>query len=162
MYRDLDFFFFFFFTLCVRRAHSIISWLALLNSSTVWDSSIHNYKLTDTAEDEGADEYDQYVFTVRRKFDWENKYESTVVDIKSPQLKDILSEVMDGVKGVSLVEETPTVSTAKSSFQSHIIGPFLPQLSPFVFLFHVRDRLLSYIFPTISLSPFARNIGRLC
>ena len=75
----------------------------------VWDSSIHDYKLTDTAENEDGDEYDQYIFTVRRKFDWEGKYESTAVDIKSRALKDVLSAVMDGVKGVSLVEDTPTV-----------------------------------------------------
>ncbi len=40
----------------------------------LWDSSIHNYKLTETADDPTADEYDAYIFTVRRKFDWENKY----------------------------------------------------------------------------------------
>ncbi|KAI9681618.1 MAG: hypothetical protein M1829_000815 [Trizodia sp. TS-e1964] len=75
----------------------------------LWDSTIHNYKLTDTAEDEDADEYDQYIFTVRRKFDWEGKYTDTVIDIKSKWLKEALNEVMDGVKGVSLVEETPVV-----------------------------------------------------
>ncbi|KAH8679084.1 hypothetical protein BGZ60DRAFT_468389 [Tricladium varicosporioides] len=75
----------------------------------LWDSTIHNYKLTDTAEDEESSEYDQYLFNVRRTFDWEGKYKATVVDIKSKLLKEALNEVMDGVKGVSLVEETPTV-----------------------------------------------------
>jgi hypothetical protein len=94
----------------------------------LWDSSIHNYKLTETADDPTADEYDAYIFTVRRKFDWENKYTGqsralldcmtiayqfltvdTVVDIKSKPLKDALSHVMKGVKGVSLVEATPVV-----------------------------------------------------
>lgn len=67
----------------------------------LWDSSIHNYKLTETAEDADADEYDQYVFTVRRKFDWENKYTETVVDIKSKLLKEALTHVMGAVKGCS-------------------------------------------------------------
>jgi hypothetical protein len=40
----------------------------------LWDSTIHNYKLTDTAEDEESSEYDQYLFNVRRTFDWEGKY----------------------------------------------------------------------------------------
>lgn len=40
----------------------------------LWDSTIHNYKLTDTAEDEESSEYDKYVFNVRRTFDWEGKY----------------------------------------------------------------------------------------
>lgn len=75
----------------------------------LWDSSIHNYKLTETAEDADADEYDQYVFTVRRKFDWENKYTETVVDIKSKPLKEVLTHVMGAVKGVSFAEETPVV-----------------------------------------------------
>ena len=94
----------------------------------LWDSSIHNYKLTETADDPTADEYDAYIFTVRRKFDWENKYTGqsraltdcndmaytfsntdTVVDIKSKPLKEALGHVMKGVKGVSLVEATPVV-----------------------------------------------------
>lgn len=44
----------------------------------LWDSSIHNYKLTDTAEDEESSEYDQYLFNVRRTFDWEGKYKVTI------------------------------------------------------------------------------------
>jgi hypothetical protein len=42
----------------------------------LWDSTIHNYKLTDTAEDEESSEYDQYLFNVRRTFDWEGKYKA--------------------------------------------------------------------------------------
>ena len=75
----------------------------------VWDSTIHNYKLTETIDDPDADEWDQYIFTIRRKFDWENKYTETVVDIKSKPLRDALAYIMDGVKGVSLVQETPVV-----------------------------------------------------
>jgi hypothetical protein len=40
----------------------------------LWDNTIHNYKLSDTAEDEESSEYDQYLFNVRRTFDWEGKY----------------------------------------------------------------------------------------
>ncbi len=76
---------------------------------SVWDSSIHNYKLTETVEDEDADDDNVFVFLVRRKFDWEGKYTDTVVDIKSPLLKAVLLDVMEGVKGISLVEETPAV-----------------------------------------------------
>jgi len=74
----------------------------------LWDSTIHNYKLTESAEG-GEDEFEAYVFTVRRKFDWENKYRHTVVDIKSKPLREALAEVMKDVKGVSLVEEQPCV-----------------------------------------------------
>lgn len=65
--------------------------------------------MTETIDDPDANEWDQYIFTVRRKFDWENKYTDTVVDIKSKPLRDALAHVMDGVKGVSLVQETPIV-----------------------------------------------------
>ncbi len=74
-----------------------------------YPGSIHNYKLKESAE-EGEDEFDQYVFTVRRKFDWENKYKNTVVDIKSKLLREALQEIMKEVKGVSLVEDRPSVS----------------------------------------------------
>jgi len=71
--------------------------------------SIHNYKLTESAKEE-LDEFNQYVFTVRRKFDWENKYKNTVVDIKSKLLREALQEIMKDVKGVSFVEDVPSVS----------------------------------------------------
>ena len=83
--------------------------VAFVRVDQLWDSSIHNFKLTETAEDADADEYDQYVFTVRRKFDWENKYTDTVVDIKSKPLKEALTHVMGAVKGVSFAEETPVI-----------------------------------------------------
>ncbi|KAJ5642899.1 uncharacterized protein N7484_005406 [Penicillium longicatenatum] len=75
----------------------------------LWDSTIHKYKLTETVDDPDADEWDQYIFTVRRKFNWENKFLDVVVDIKSKPLREALAKVMDGVKGVSLVEEPAVV-----------------------------------------------------
>ncbi|EAW11985.1 putative AAA family ATPase [Aspergillus clavatus NRRL 1] len=83
--------------------------MAFKRVDQLWDNTIHNYKLTETVDDPGANEWDQYIFTVRRKFDWENKYLETVVDIKSKHLRDALAKVMDGVKGVSLVQETAVV-----------------------------------------------------
>lgn len=75
----------------------------------IWDSSRHQYVLKATAEDPDVGEYDQYVFQVRRRFDWENKYLSTVLDIKSKALKEVLTDVMKDVKGVSFAEDTPVV-----------------------------------------------------
>lgn len=75
----------------------------------IWDSNRHNYVLKATAEDPDLGEYDQYAFQVRRIFDWENKYISTVLDIKSRALKEALKDVMDEVKGVSFAEETPVI-----------------------------------------------------
>jgi hypothetical protein len=49
----------------------------------LWDNSIHNYKLTDTAEDEESSEYDQYLFNVRRTFDWEGKHKVSLLVVVS-------------------------------------------------------------------------------
>ncbi|KAI5917688.1 hypothetical protein F4810DRAFT_640519 [Camillea tinctor] len=73
----------------------------------VWDSQLHNYKLQDTAEASHNSQYDEYLFHVRRTFDWEGKYKATVVDIKSKQLREALQDVIGNIKGVSLVDETP-------------------------------------------------------
>ncbi|KAI2082552.1 guanine nucleotide exchange protein for ADP-robosylation factor [Ophidiomyces ophidiicola] len=75
----------------------------------LWDNTLHNYKLTETVKDPDANEWDQYIFTVRRRFDWDNKYIETLVDIKSKALKEALTHIMDGVKSVSLVSDTPAV-----------------------------------------------------
>jgi len=73
----------------------------------IWDTSIHNYKLQDTAEGAADAQYDEYLFHVRRTFDWEGKYKQTVVDIKSKLLRECLQDVMGNIKGVSLVEDKP-------------------------------------------------------
>lgn len=75
----------------------------------MWDNTLHRYKLQETVDDHDADEFEQYLFTARRKFDWRNKYLETVVDIKSRPLRDALADVMHNVKGVSLVTEKPEV-----------------------------------------------------
>lgn len=73
----------------------------------VWDNTIHNYKLQDTAEGTVDAQYDEFLFHVRRTFDWEGKYKATIIDIKSKLLRECLQDVMGNIKGVSLVEETP-------------------------------------------------------
>ncbi|KAJ2904467.1 hypothetical protein MKZ38_007998 [Zalerion maritima] len=73
----------------------------------VWDNSIHNYKLQETAEAAADSHYDDFLFHIRRTFDWEGKHKATYVDIKSKLLRECLQEVMGNIKGVSLVEETP-------------------------------------------------------
>ncbi|KAK3311025.1 uncharacterized protein B0T15DRAFT_489657 [Chaetomium strumarium] len=73
----------------------------------VWDDTIHNYKLQDTAEGIVDAQYDEFIFHVRRTFDWEGKYKATIVDIKSKLLRECLQDVMGAIKGVSLVDDTP-------------------------------------------------------
>ncbi|KAH7163542.1 hypothetical protein B0J13DRAFT_38711 [Dactylonectria estremocensis] len=75
----------------------------------VWDNKIHNYTLQDTTESVGDSQYNDFIFHVRRTFDWEGKYRATLVDIKSKLLRECLQDVMGDVTGVSLVDETPKV-----------------------------------------------------
>ncbi|EAA58536.1 hypothetical protein AN6718.2 [Aspergillus nidulans FGSC A4] len=92
-----------------KLARKAGSKMAFKRVDQLWDNTIHKYKLTETVNDPDANEWDQYLFTVRRKFDWEGKYMETVVDLKSKHLREALGKVMDGVKGVSLVQDTAVV-----------------------------------------------------
>jgi len=74
----------------------------------LWDSTIHNYKLKESAEEDES-EFAEYAFLVRRCFNWENKYTETLLDIKSKQLRTVLIDVMKDCKSVSLEAEEPTV-----------------------------------------------------
>ncbi|KAJ4300653.1 hypothetical protein N0V88_003339 [Collariella sp. IMI 366227] len=63
----------------------------------VWDDTIHNYKLQDTAEGTVDAQYDEFIF----------HYKATIVDIKSKLLREVLQDVIGDIKGVSLVDDTP-------------------------------------------------------
>lgn len=75
----------------------------------VWDSAIHNFKLQDTIKVAIEAKHNGFYFHVRRTFDWEGKYKSTFVDIKSKALRECLQDVIGNIKGVSLVDETPKI-----------------------------------------------------
>lgn len=51
----------------------------------------------------------RYIFNVRRDFGCDNKYQRTTVDVKSKLLVEALKELMDGVEGLSLVDDTPRI-----------------------------------------------------
>jgi len=89
----------------------------------LWDSTIHNYKLKESVEDED-EEFAEYAFLVRRCFDWENKYQSTTIDIKSSQLRSALAEVMKECKSISLEAEEPSIDP-------NILFLYLEQLRTF-------------------------------
>ncbi|KAI1061794.1 hypothetical protein LB507_010656 [Fusarium sp. FIESC RH6] len=76
----------------------------------VWDSNIHNYKLQDTADADTDSQYEDFIFHVRRTFDWEGKYRTTLVDIKSKLLRECLQDVIGNVEGISLVDEVPKIN----------------------------------------------------
>lgn len=76
---------------------------------SIWDSKLHQFKLQDTVENVEKSGYDKYIFHVRRTFDFDNKYRSTLVDIRSKLLRECLQDVIGNVKGISLVDETPKI-----------------------------------------------------
>ncbi|CEI62804.1 hypothetical protein FVEN_g621 [Fusarium venenatum] len=84
--------------------------LAFKRVDQVWDSNIHNYKLQDTADMGNDGQYENFIFHVRRTFDWEGKYRTTIVDIKSKLLRECLQDVIGNVEGISLVDEVPKIS----------------------------------------------------
>ncbi|KAF2639508.1 hypothetical protein P280DRAFT_401901 [Massarina eburnea CBS 473.64] len=73
----------------------------------VWDSKIRDYKYTESVEEQ-KDEFDS-VFTVRRRFGWDNKYIETQVDIKSKVLRNALQVIFKDCKSISLVEDKPSI-----------------------------------------------------
>ncbi|KAF2744261.1 hypothetical protein M011DRAFT_480089 [Sporormia fimetaria CBS 119925] len=73
----------------------------------VWDNELRDFKMVDSAETKDQDL--DSVFTVRRKFSYENEYRYTVVDIKSKLLQRSLIELLKDVKGLSLTEDTPSI-----------------------------------------------------
>lgn len=89
----------------------------------LWDTNTHNYKLKESAEDEES-EFAEFGFLVRRTFDWENKYQETLVDIKHKQLRAVLQEVMKGCKSVSLEAEEPSI-------QPNLLFLYLEELRSF-------------------------------
>lgn len=75
----------------------------------VYDKELHDWTIKDTVEHSKQDNYAEFVFTVRRCFDYDGRYTETELDIKSPLLKDALQDVLGDVRGVSLVEDVPSI-----------------------------------------------------
>ena len=73
----------------------------------VWDSTRYTYRLRNTCRLPVEAELKGYIFHVRRTFDHNGKYRSTVVDIKSKLLRECLQDVIGNVRGLSLVDEVP-------------------------------------------------------
>ncbi|KAH7072212.1 hypothetical protein BKA63DRAFT_534997 [Paraphoma chrysanthemicola] len=73
----------------------------------VYDIKIRDWKLVESNK-VAKDDFD-CVFTVRRRLNWEGKYQETQVDIKSKVLRNCLQEVFKECKSISLVEDTPQV-----------------------------------------------------
>lgn len=90
-----------------------------LTESSRYDKGNNSFYLAETHTTSSAkeDEWEEFVFIVKRRFDWQNRYQKTVIDIKSKELHVILRDhVLKGIQGISLVEDKPTVSSFKLPF----------------------------------------------
>ncbi len=65
----------------------------------------HRYILKKSSKHIEADEYAQYIFNVRCKFNWKNKHMNICLDIMSKSLKIALRHIMKKVKDISLEED---------------------------------------------------------
>jgi hypothetical protein len=72
----------------------------------IWDVNIGNFKLRESVKSPDEAEWDQYIFTVRRKFDYDQRFLGTLVDVKSKSLRECIKHVMADVKGVNLMGDT--------------------------------------------------------
>jgi hypothetical protein len=97
----------------------------------VYDMNIRDWKLVESSKDT-TDEFD-CVFTVRRRLNWEGKYQETQVDIKSKVLRNCLQEILKECKSISLVEDTPqldphTLFHYYEEIKTHIKQELKPKL----------------------------------
>ncbi|CUS10315.1 unnamed protein product [Tuber aestivum] len=67
------------------------------------------------------DKWEEFLFVIRRRFDWQNKYQKTYVDIKSIEIRTVLREILKDVSGIGLREDKPTV-------EPNLLFNYLPQL----------------------------------
>ncbi|TGZ83324.1 hypothetical protein EX30DRAFT_370338 [Ascodesmis nigricans] len=75
----------------------------------LYDKELHDWTIKDTVPNPKTDNYSDFVFTVRRCFDYEGRHTDTVLDIKSPLLKDALHGILGHIRGISLVEDVPII-----------------------------------------------------
>ncbi|GAB7358946.1 hypothetical protein MBLNU230_g5022t1 [Neophaeotheca triangularis] len=74
----------------------------------VWSNTQFRYELRESTEDDQS-AFDDYAFLVRRRFDGENKYRDTTIDIRHVALRTVLQEIMKDCKSVSLEAEEPAI-----------------------------------------------------
>ncbi|KAL2056976.1 hypothetical protein ABVK25_002715 [Lepraria finkii] len=77
----------------------------------IWDRKNYGLKLVESLDKEfnREDNYEEYIFIERRKYDEANMHYKTFVDIKSEALRDVLREVLEGINTVSLRGDKPEI-----------------------------------------------------
>ncbi|KAI5793304.1 P-loop containing nucleoside triphosphate hydrolase protein, partial [Geopyxis carbonaria] len=89
----------------------------------LYNKSIHDFYLAESSSSPHSkeDRWEEFIFIVRRRFDYQNKHQKTFVDIKSVELRTVLREILKNVNVVGLREEKP-------SMDPHLLFNYLPQI----------------------------------
>ncbi|OKL55252.1 hypothetical protein UA08_09481 [Talaromyces atroroseus] len=102
----------------------------------IWDKDISKYKIVDSVEPE-TDNWRDYTFVVREHIEQKSKVSTTYVDVKAEYLRDILAEILENVRTVSIMEAKPSVSGEATrgvpkinleQIEQNILFQFLPEL----------------------------------
>jgi len=122
-------------SLCLSRHMNVLVLFDLVTNALFgvfrYNKNIHDFYLAESnaQSSQKEDKWEEYIFIIRRRFDWQNRYQKTFVDIKSQELKAVLKEVLDGIEGISLVEDKPTVRPTLFSGKWDILSSILLPLS---------------------------------
>ncbi|EED11723.1 conserved hypothetical protein [Talaromyces stipitatus ATCC 10500] len=75
----------------------------------VWDSAKYEYKIINSAPVPDVDELDEYIFVIRKRSHKQSKELIVYVDIKSPELRDILREVLKDIRTANFDADRPAI-----------------------------------------------------
>ncbi|KAG0129740.1 hypothetical protein HOY82DRAFT_487773 [Tuber indicum] len=89
----------------------------------LYNKTTHDFYFAESSPSPAGkeDKWEEFLFVIRRRFDWQNKYQKTYVDVKSIEIRTVLREVLKDVSGVGLREDKPTV-------EPNLLFNYLPQL----------------------------------
>ncbi|KAL2380542.1 hypothetical protein RJZ90_004516 [Blastomyces dermatitidis] len=75
----------------------------------LWDEKEYKYKIKDSVSASTITELDEYIFVVRQRHEKNSTEPKSYIDIKSEELGNVLRDIFQGLKAVSLESDKPTM-----------------------------------------------------
>ncbi|EQL37999.1 hypothetical protein BDFG_01016 [Blastomyces dermatitidis ATCC 26199] len=75
----------------------------------LWDEKEYKYKIKDSVSASTITELDEYIFVVRQRYEKNSTEPKSYIDIKSEELGNVLRDIFQGLKAVSLESDKPTM-----------------------------------------------------